>query len=312
MYYDVIYILHSVSIPVERAPMPRLPDWTLKHTVYLYADDTAAKDGKKDGASGFLLGYRFKEKLNPVKSHIYAVTNAHAVENYPAVRVNAAGRDIDPITLPHTSWKTDPKNDLAVAYIGAELAQWDANMVMYPEDILTEKVADDLNIGLGSDVLMATRLIGHEGKDLNLPILRFGTIARMDTVSVFHERLTVDDSKPFMQESIFIECRSVPGHSGSAVIAIEGGISEMRGDDPLEKSEKFKLLGITWCYFPDSNGTNTGIAGVVPAWKLIDLLEREDIVAFRDKNEQRIVKKIRENKDPYDAVPTDNDNDDLT
>ncbi len=286
--------------------MARLPDWALKHAIYLYKDDTAANTNSVLGASGFLVGVRFREKLDPIKSHVYAVTNAHCVDGYPAIRVNAASGGINPINLPHFTWEKDSKNDLAIAYIGTEIAKWDVNMPMYPEDILTAKTAADLNIGLGSDIFMATRLLGHEGEDINLPILRFGTIARMDAVPVYHKKLTVDKSKPFMQESIFMECRSVPGHSGSAVIAIVGGLSEMRGDDPLEKSEKFKVLGITWCYFPDANGTNTGIAGVVPAWKLIDILERKDIVAFRNKNERRIIKKSekKKRKTPYNAGPT--------
>lgn len=276
--------------------MSRIPDWAVKHSFYLYQTEKDAEANSSLGASGFLVGVRFKTQLDPVKSHVYAVTNAHAAHNYPAIRVNAAGSGTRPITLPHLSWKNDDKNDLAVAYFGTEIEKWDVNIIMCPDSFLTVKNAAELNIGLGSDVFMATRLLGHEGKDINQPILRFGTITRMDAVPVYHPKLTVHESRPFMQESIFVECRSIPGHSGSAVMAVEGGLSEMKGDDPLEKSEKFRLLGITWCFFPDMNGTNTGIAGVVPAWKLKDLLERDDIAQYRDKHEKKVVKQIREGK----------------
>ena len=258
-----------------------------------------------------MVGVRFTTPLKPEKSHVYAVTNAHAVESYPIVRVNKAGGGSEPISLPLHAWKKDEKNDLAIVYVGTEIAKWDVNMIMCPDGFLTIKDAALLDIGLGSDVFMATRLLGHEGKDINQPILRFGTIARMDAVPVLNTKLTIHESKPFIQDSIFVECRSVPGHSGSAVIAVVGGLTEMRGDDPLEKSEKFRLLGITWCFFPDFNKTNTGIAGVVPAWKLKDLLERKDIVDYRKKHEREVVKQIQTGKrgNPYDAVPTSSPND---
>jgi hypothetical protein len=66
------------------------------------------------------------------------------------------------------------------------------------------------DIGPGDDVFVVGRFINREGKQKNIPSVRFGNIAQMPG-----EPLFLDDGKEL--ECFLIEGRSISGFSGSPV-----------------------------------------------------------------------------------------------
>jgi hypothetical protein len=100
------------------------------------------------------------------------------------------------------------------------------------------------------------------------------------------------------QESFSVDMRSIPGSSGSPVVVTIDPSSIRANKDgimyqiPTGNFYQW-LLGIDWCHFPyysdvlDDAGKkieprqrvklNSGIAGVIPAWKLAEMLHMDDV-----------------------------------
>jgi hypothetical protein len=168
---------------------------------------------------------------------------------------------------------------------------------------------------------MVGRFISHDGKQKNTPAVRFGNIAMMPK-----ERIVSPHG--IAQESFLVETRSLPGYSGSAVFLYSpNAMNDMSlrrfgknkahipdlftSKTPGEFEDFTKvslspkgpyLLGVDWCHLNkfnrvlDANGEdtgnrveeNTGMAGVVPAWKIIDILDSEELVTMREEDEKTV------------------------
>src|SRR5690606_32765811 len=94
----------------------------------------------------------------------------------------------------------------------------------------------------------------------------------------------------FHQESFLIEARSLSGFSGSPVFLYVPPFSPrfktggFEPDDHGFRSEvSTGLLGVDWGSFRlgDEVSPNTGIMGVVPVWKLDELLDHPEVVDKR-------------------------------
>jgi hypothetical protein len=57
------------------------------------------------------------------------------------------------------------------------------------------------------------------------------------------------------------------------------------------------ILGVNWGYVLDENGENTWLNGVVPAWKIIDLLEGTILKKQHEEHERAFHKKITDHRD---------------
>ncbi len=51
---------------------------------------------------------------------------------------------------------------------------------------------------------------------------------------------------------------------------------------PKEAEHMWGLLGVNWGYVPDEEGENTWLNGVVPAWKITELLDSPPLKAAFD------------------------------
>jgi hypothetical protein len=154
------------------------------------------------------------------------------------------------------------------------------------EDFVTEEMASKNSIGVADEVFMVGRLVTREGTQQNNPVVRLGHI------SMVRDTIRRDDGE--RQGSFLIECRSLSGFSGSPVfvqpnpdaVAHFGRLQIVPAVSPAA-FEGIRLLGIDWCHIPlwkdvyQMDRTtkmalqveqNTGIAGIVPAWRLAQLL----------------------------------------
>jgi hypothetical protein len=133
---------------------------------------------------------------------------------------------------------------------------------------------------------------------LTNPSVRFGNISMMPKQPIKRE----DGS---LQESLLVEARSLPGYSGSPVFFYEKhGLNRRHISPQLD----LRLLGLDWGHMRQrerillENGdphavltveTNSGMMGVVPAWKIQELLDSMQLVAEREASEAKLAETNR-------------------
>jgi hypothetical protein len=287
---------------VWEVPVPRIPDQFLKSVVYLYPSEAAADDGERIGGTGFIVGVPVDESDHRWCVTV-VVTNRHIIDNgNMVVRLNTKHDGKDIIPLDNAKWFFHPAgDDLAACLI--ELDK-EAHEIMFipPGYFATKDRCENLKVGPGDDVFVVGRFISREGKQKNLPSVRFGSIAQMPGDPIM--------SDGFPQESYLVEARSIPGYSGSPVfLQIPAGLpnfsnippeiwkqltsyNEVRSALPIPVGPW--LLGIDFCHifgkekvFSTLTGkpvstdwhvrSNSGMMGVIPVWKLEELLETSEM-----------------------------------
>jgi hypothetical protein len=279
--------------------VPRIDDSVLDCAVYLYESEQDAIDGAGSGGSGFLVGVQYgwdTDGWTPSTSvnthHVYAVTNSHLIEaGYSVVRLNTKQGATKVIDLPPRSWIHHPNgDDIAIAPIEPDRELHKFKYIGVGLDMfVTRERLKDSAIGPGDETFTVGRFIARDESQSNSPIVRFGHISGSGTE--FIER--TDGRK---QESFLVESHSISGFSGSPVFVWVPLERIMHFRDPGAQSQFRRqvrsyqhppheyFLGIDWGHLEDTNPP--GMAGVVPAWKLTELLTTDEVVAMRQRKEQ--------------------------
>ena len=282
--------------------MPGIPRQWLDAIFYLYPSEKAALSSQRVGGSGFLMSMDPSPAwgLPPAYGHLYAVTNQHNIDGgFTVLRVNTQAGQVDTLPLERKHWFPHPDNDdIAVAPIG--LNQTIFRFTFIPWEMA---VAPDLfeteDLSIGDEAFLLGRFVDRDGKTSNTPVLRFGSIAQVDGDPVFQKE------RGHYQDSILVEVRSLSGFSGSPVFAYRGARVGPGKDDPNEAviipqvGTRVYLLGVNWGSQPwtapvkdeitdkDVNPsqyvrTPSGMAFVVPIWKLAAVLADPFLVQARE------------------------------
>src|SRR5579863_194044 len=316
--------------------MPRISDIFTDNAVYIYSTIQDAEDGVKQGGSGFLVHVPFE--LNTGWRHVYVITNQHVLEKAqsPVLRMNKRLGGVEFLETQADQWHVHPDGD-DVAAMPVKIDPGAMKFISLPVDkFVTPELIVAEDIGIGDDTIMVGRFISHDGKQQNTPSVRFGNIAMM-----VGDPITCDGRQ---QESFLVEMRSLPGASGSAVHiyspAAVFDMSRRRGGKDLIPDNKFNLfgpdaaesldsinrkslpkgpflLGIDWCHLEKRTPVmragsqtemyieeNAGMAGVVPAWTIIELLNQECFMSARNKADEQITKRNEGSHASLDYEPT--------
>lgn len=294
--------------------MPRIHNQFLECSIYLYPSKVTAERGEGAGGSGCLVSI-----ASPIEgySHAYAVTNSHVIHetNSPVIRLNTTKGEKYVLELEQDDWIHHPAgDDIAVCPIDFPAEQFSIRFIDRDKYFITPSRINFFDIGIGESTFMVGRLINHEGEQRNIPSVRFGNIAMMP-----HE--PVESPRGHLQECFLVESKSIAGFSGSPVfvhipnyeIHFKGyprGVVLLLGinNGHIQASEKVV----------DSDGdphpegwevnSNTGMATVIPAWRLDDLLNIPKLVDQRKKEDEELLKKAKEtliNSDTLDAIDSD-------
>jgi hypothetical protein len=280
--------------------MPRVNDHIRQVVVYLYPSRKDAENATNLGGTGFLVSMRV-ERSDWRGSHTYVVTNRHVIEEHDArfIRVNWRDRSknhaiVEGKWLYHEkSGKPDQRgDDLAACEFYQSIADYEFLTVQFRE-FVTRKIVKDLDIGVGDDLFMVGRFANHSGTKRNLPTVRFGAIAMMP------EEPIIDSG--YEQETFLAEIHTVPGYSGSPVfVHIPADRLKTEGVKANASDRAFatdKFLGIEWCrlktettrvYLNNAEfnlNLASGISGVIPAWKIAELLNCERFARSRKRIE---------------------------
>jgi len=292
--------------------MPLMLPGTLECSVYLYRSQKDAKAGVGSGGSGFLVEMPSVSYPDDI-THIYAVTASHVIERgYTVVRFNTKDGATDFHDVGKSAWTPHQDgDDVAVSKI---LTTYTDQFDIAPVSI--DKFLPALCYGLardgfysvtpGREVYMVGRFINHDGTQRNSPSVRFGHIAMMadanDKVRQPQRKIN-GEVRDFDQESFLVDILSIGGYSGSPVFVY------FPHDSKTDEGFTEFLLGVLWGTVPeykpilDQNNkellagwrveSDTSMAGVVPAWRLRNLLENHEDLKSQRKEEDRIINEKR-------------------
>ena len=246
------------------------------------------KERKLKGTGFFISEVLHQNRNNSVTlSYVYLVTAKHIIESikqhYPnsqtGIRMNSTNGETIDIEIPLDAWLYHP-NDSTV---DAVILPWQSTEGLDFKAVPTYTAVNDEvikknGIGIGDEVCITGLFYKHYGQKRNLPILRTGNIAMMPDYPI-------DAGDNGIMTAYLIELRSIGGLSGSPVYV------HLQWADPKRKSTGHVLywLGLIhghWTVNKQSideldvsneQQLNTGIGIVVPAFKILEILKREDI-----------------------------------
>ena len=287
----LIYFFTLLTITLQSIATP-IPIDIKKTVTFIYYPDNPT-NASPDG-TGFLVSVPAQNNTNSIFG--YLVTARHVLRpttNYwlPAVFVRLNRRDgtLQNIFLPLIT--TGPKKNIfthddssvdiaVVPFIPQPFTNFDS--LFLPADIITsEEDFKVLDIHEGSDVFFTGMFSRHLGNKQNTPITRFGKVALMTDEKI--------DWVFGPTDLYLMEANSYPGNSGSPVF-FQIGNERGNGSIVLMGGPNIKLAGVMSGCFNDiqplqtvSISTNQyvtpnlGIAGVVPSYKLKEILFSKEL-----------------------------------
>jgi hypothetical protein len=265
--------------------------------------------------TGFFI-YAVDPRLGRDRGITYLVTNKHMIREPNSagllgagpyfktldVRVNTVQINADGTQFAHLTvnvvdasgslmWftnNTDNTIDLALTPIHLD-ASFEYKTIP-TEMFATKELFAKEHVNENDEVLFAGLFAWNPGAKKNYPIVRHGKLARLS-----EERIPLDRSNPLITTEVHLaDVMSFGGNSGSPVFLREGGIRE--GSPTMTGGYSYYLLGIMQGFFPEGMDVavdvarlkgeasqNSGIAAVIPADKILDLLESPRAQAFRER-----------------------------
>lgn len=236
----------------------------------------------------------------------YIITAKHVIERIKPrtidqkvyIRFNIKDKGVQLMGASINSWlyhPEDPTVDVAVMkWKPPDIVDYrslDISMAATDEIIKTE------GIGVGEEVFLTGLFVNHYGKERNIPIVRIGNIAAMP-----EERVQTSDLGAI--EAYLVEARSIGGLSGSPVFAHLVGTRHL-GKTSKHEPGKVYVLGLMHGHWDlpvvgtselakdmsNIEQVNMGIAIVVPVSKILEVLNRKELVERRRADEEKLRKK---------------------
>jgi hypothetical protein len=260
-------------------------------------------------ATAFLVQLKTAHNDAPVQHFYYWVTAEHVINNIernPILRINR--KTGSPLEWPthKEQWRKTLRSDVCAIAFWVGNDTWseldthgiDTDIFIAPDQSLgprsdIPKTGVPLTVALGDEVLFFGLFAQHYGYSRNLPIVRFGTIARIPT----DEKIVIEiDQHPTKREimAYLVEARSWGGQSGSPALWTNEFTFRPK-DRPYRPEESFDqrlsgLLGLVSSHFDIrqraeaktleaeiSTRLNTGIAIIVPAHEILTLLVDDEV-----------------------------------
>jgi len=261
----------------------------------------------------FFVGVRTHEEA--VTHFGYAVTARHVIESIKSkstdgrvyLRTNLLGSVPEPIPSELGDWRFHPSDstvDVAVILGGIPVEH--DHLLIPTSTFATDEIVAREEIGLGEEVFLVGLFSEHIGKKRNTPIVRVGNIAAMP-----EEPVQTPSLGPI--EAYLVEARSIGGLSGSPVF-VHLGLVRVKEGRPIfarAKTGVFYLLGLMHGHWdrkvPDIDSAvddvihetvNMGIAVVVPAKKILEVIDQPELSDERKRIEEERSKTRGESKSP--------------
>jgi len=327
---------------VWETPMPRIPDSIANCSIYLYKSEPAARQGQDAGGSGFLViiqssadpsrGYLYAI----TNKHLIE-------DGFCVIRINLKSGDTDCVSAPSEDWIFHPDGDDVAVYpldlqgdfnwvaistdmfVDKECMQ--AYNIGYGDDVFLvgrliaqsgrQKNTPVIRFGNISLTADSSEKIKYQNREQEAFLIECRSISGFSGSPVF-----VNGDR-FYQGETAHEMHAFRKRKHPSFAANEdpppGGESNLNWGfkwPPLFVTVGPLLLGIDFGHLPHWNDvyqktrktdyraqSNTGIAGVVPAWKILELLETPSLVDDRAMEDRKLKNKLL-NEKPSNGIPT--------
>lgn len=286
-----------------KSAMPRIVSRHERSIAFLYRTREEAEERRELGGTGFIVGRSLAKSDDLYGApHCagYLVSNRHVVHDGGACVASVAkssGDGNEILDIDQNDWIAHPDgDDIAIASLSGYATGTMSRHLIHENEFLTRETLRELDVGNGDDIYMIGRFVGLDGKTTNQPAVRQGSI------SISNASIYVNREKRY-QEGYAVEMRSRGGFSGSPVFVYRTEMGKMPGRVAPETANKVSakgtsfaffqsdlnaLLGVNWGYILNENGDNTFMNGVVPAWKISELLDVPELKKHHDKLEAEI------------------------
>ena len=280
---------YFLAPPEEKLDM-RVPDEFRQCTVFLARDN---KSNLEFTGSAFFISVRSTDPALSEYGSFYLVTARHVIDNSGEnilFRANIKDGTSEFFSTKRSNWYTHPTDSsIDVAVLPVRLSESiDFKHLISDDVFLTDEVVEEKKIGAGDEVFLTGLFAKLQGNKRNIPIVRMGNIAMMPDDPVYTLEGEIS--------AYLIEVRSIGGLSGSPVFVRETvkigpgpfylmGLMHGHWDLPLENKNDF--IDATRA----NNAVNMGIAIVVPANKILEVLNQKELVDMRKKSDEENRKK---------------------
>ena len=275
---------------------------------YVYSD--IGQDSYDHVATGFFVA--IPTVVRPANLFFCFVTAKHVAEELAgrqiAFIVNKKGGGVTTLTNRDTRWffhPTDESVDVAVVTFNVTP---DLDILATPVSMFLDRaVMERKQIGIGDEVYMPGLFTYAPGTKRNMPLVRYGTIAMLPD-----EPIQVGSR---FAEVYLIEARSIGGISGSPVfvrrtVYLPGQDNQGTDTSLHGVSGDYYLLGLAHGHWDireseinrpspthdRQRGVNIGIGVVVPAFKILEVINHPELVRQREDFD-------RELRDPISPHP---------
>lgn len=264
------------------------------------ADPETGEQGLQPRATAFFVNAPVTETAR----RCYVVTARHVAAAAKAerltlnVRVNRPDGKFKDVPIPAEAWVEHPTSDVAAAILAAP-GDW----LVFPipvEMMITPAFAARSGLGIGDEIFFVGLYSERPGREAVQPVVRFGHIARMPT-----EKLTVSvgpETKSQPLDAYLVEARSWGGQSGSPAFVyfspnrVPGAIVFTQAT-----TMQFALLGLVHGHDDINRAVvvekaktkatvpiNSGMAIVIPAADIIDVINSEEFKLDREEQRKRL------------------------
>jgi hypothetical protein len=271
-------------------------------------DSDGVGEGRAVGTSFFVM---VPSETDPSPGWLYAVTARHVVESGHDTWLRMHWSDGRLDELPVQAWISHPEADVAVSLmdrVGVDCAWVQTN------DFLDAR-PEDRRPRLGDPVYFIGLLaIVQAMADANIPIVRSGSLARMNQAAMSLRHGRGDQTWTTSHEMHLIDCRSHAGFSGSPCFVQFQPVSHLT--EPLRLDSTYRdilqpetlLLGLISGHMEDMaelQGTgeladdqmigsirfpvNTGVALVTPVERIRECLMIDEVAAERRRRDADLV-----------------------
>lgn len=161
-------------------------------------------------------------------------------------------------------WTMHPKGEevAAVRLDERSLPGDSARWTFSPDDFITPRRIKEWDVGIGDDILIVGRPVNSQSNNIGKPAIRFGSISFMPEES--HRGPREGQGERFAVEMCPVSC--LPG---SPVLVYRTNTTVL---DQRYARNFIGLLGINAGYMPGENGGYGCLSGVIPAWRITELL----------------------------------------
>lgn len=271
----------------------RIPSNVRDCVTFIFVKDEKGK--AKEAGTGFFVGVKLEE--NPERMAVYLVTAKHMLMskepcryyNSIVLRMNkkAGGVSLEEVSVTDKIYEhEDPTVDIAVIRMLPSEKVFDYKVI--PDEMLTTKeMFKKDNIRAGHEIFFTGLFTSFMGAERNHPIVRFGHVAL-----ITDEKISWENDCTGKKEKLdlyLIESLSFGGNSGSPVFFYApkfalAGIMKGNYSQPLRIAKKTVDTSEKRTeYVPLQNA---GIAAVVPAYRLHEILFSEELKERRKSKKQ--------------------------